>query len=200
MEVDTTTANGLLQTRASRDPEGSLRKCHRIARSSEAASTGSGHGSRTELSVAYAMSGELKEAAEEVQTLFTYAQSTTYTLLATKHLAVAVSRSQLEQTENPAQRSIAVSDIASFYWNLGYDGAGKLAVMLKSELEWIPPILPDCSGAGITGCNEVTRRKAKAYLRNLVRIDGTNPIVQQFTLIDRNEDFLSRRTIDPKRL
>jgi tetratricopeptide (TPR) repeat protein len=40
--------------------------------------------------------------------------------------------------------------------------------------------------------------QAKAYLRNLVRIDNTNPVVVQFTSIDRTADSL-RRAVDPVR-
>lgn len=70
--------------------------------------------------------------------------------------------------------------------------------MLKSELAVDSTYFTGLLWGWNYGMQRGDTAQAKAYLRNLVRIDGTNPIVQQFTLIDRNEDSL-RRTIDPTR-
>jgi tetratricopeptide (TPR) repeat protein len=147
-----------------------------------------------QLSVAYAMSGKLTEASKEVQTLFGYGQSTTNTMLANKHLEVAMSKSQVEQIDNPAQRSSSMTDFAAFYWNLGYYGAAYS--MLKSQLAVDSTFFTGLLWGWKYGMQRGDTVQAKAYLRNLVRIDKTNPVVLQFVAIDRTSDSL-RRTADP---
>jgi tetratricopeptide (TPR) repeat protein len=147
-----------------------------------------------QLSVAYAMSGKLTEASEEVRTLFGYAQSTTYTPLATKHLAVAVSKSQVDQVENPVQRSSSMTDFAAFYWNLGYYGVAYS--LLKSQLAVDSTYFAGLLWGWNYGMQRGDTAQAKAYLRNLIRIDNTNPVVKHFILIDRTADSL-RGAADP---
>lgn len=189
MAVDTITANGLLrQGRADilsghyQDAISSLLRAKQRAQGQAMMPY--------QLSVAYAMSGKLREASEEVQTLFTYAQSTTYTPLATRHLAVAVSKSQAEENDNPVQRSPLMTDVAAFYWNLGYYGAAYS--MLKSQLAVDSTYFTGLLWGWEYGIQRGDTAQAKAYLRNLVRIDRTNPVVQQFILIDRSSDSLHR--------
>jgi tetratricopeptide (TPR) repeat protein len=146
------------------------------------------------LCIAYAMSGKLTEASEEVKTLFGYAQSTTYMPWASKHLAVAVRQSQVEQAENPAQRSLSMTELASFYWNLGYYGVAYS--MLKSQLAMDSTYFSGLLWGWNYGMQRGDTSQAKAYLRNLISIDRTNPVVQQFIFIDRTADSL-RRAIDP---
>ena len=149
-----------------------------------------------QLSVAYAMSGKLTEASEEVQSLFGYGQSTTYTPLATKHLAVAVSKNQVEQIDNAAQRSLSMTDFAAFYWSLGYYGAAYS--LLKSQLAMDSTYFTGLLWGWDYAMQRGDSVQAKAYLRNLVTIDRTNPVVQQFVSIERTADSL-RRAVDPTR-
>ena len=149
-----------------------------------------------QLSVAYAMSGRLTEASEEVQSLFTYAQSTTYVPLATRHLAVAMSRNQVEQNDNAVQRSLSMTDFAAFYWNLGYYGAAYS--MLKTQLAIDSTYFSGLLWGWDYGMQRGDTAQAKVYLRNLVGIDRANPIVQQFIFMDRTADSL-RRASDPAR-
>jgi tetratricopeptide (TPR) repeat protein/4-amino-4-deoxy-L-arabinose transferase-like glycosyltransferase len=149
-----------------------------------------------QLSIAYAMSGRLKEASEEVQNLFTYSQSTSYTPLATRHLAVAVSRNQVEQGENAVQRSLSMTDFAAFYWNLGYFGAAYS--LLKAQLTLDSTYFSGLLWGWDYGMQRGDTAQAKVYLRNLIGIDKANPVVQQFIFMDRTADSL-RRSGDPLR-
>ena len=195
MAVDTVTANGLL-----RKGRGEILRGHydnAITSLLRAKQRAPGQAMIPyQLSVTYAMSGKLTEASEEVRALFGYAQSTTYVPLATKHLAVAVSKSQAEQIDNPAQRSPSITDFAAFYWGLGYYGTAYL--MLKSQLAVDSTYFTGLLWGWDYGMQRGDTAQAKAYLRNLVGIDRTNPVVQQFSSIDRTADSL-RRTVDPTR-
>jgi tetratricopeptide (TPR) repeat protein/4-amino-4-deoxy-L-arabinose transferase-like glycosyltransferase len=150
-----------------------------------------------QLSIAYAMSGKLTEASAEVQNLFTYAQSTSYTPLATRHLAVAVSTNQVEQAENAVQRSLSMTDIAAFYWNLGYCGAAYS--LLKGQLAIDSTYFSGLLWGWDYAMQRGDTAQAKVYLRNLIRIDRANPVVQQFISMDRTADSL-RRISDPVHL
>jgi tetratricopeptide (TPR) repeat protein/4-amino-4-deoxy-L-arabinose transferase-like glycosyltransferase len=195
MAVDTVTANGLL-----RKGRGEiLRGQYEDAISSLLLAKRRAPGQAMipyQLSVAYAMGGRITEASEEVQHLFAFAQSTTYTPLATKHLAVAVSKSQVEQIDNSVQRSLSMTDFASFYWNLGYYGAAYS--LLKAQLAVDSTYFTALLWGWDYGMQRGDTAQVKAYLRNLVRIDRTNPVVQQFSLIDQTADSL-RRDPDPVR-
>jgi tetratricopeptide (TPR) repeat protein/4-amino-4-deoxy-L-arabinose transferase-like glycosyltransferase len=149
-----------------------------------------------QLSVAYAMSGKLSEASEELQKLFAYAQSTSFTPLATRHLAVAVNKKQVEQMDNAFQRSLSMTDFAAFYWNLGYYNAAYS--LLKSQLAVDSSYFAGLLWGWNYGMQRGDTVQAKAYLRNLVVIDRTNPVVQQFSIVDRIIDSL-RRGVDPTR-
>ena len=195
IEVDTVTANGLLRKGHSELLRGqydeaisSLLGAKRLAPGQALISY--------QLSVAYAMSGKLTEASEEVQKLFAYAQSTSFTPLATRHLAVAVNRKQIEQTDNAFQRSLSMTDFAAFYWNLGYYGAAYS--LIKSQLAVDSTYFAGLLWGWNYGMQRGDTVQAKAYLRNLVGIDRTNPVVQQFSAVDRTTDSL-RRAVDPTR-
>jgi tetratricopeptide (TPR) repeat protein len=193
MPFDTVTANGLLRKGRGELLRGAFDDA--ITSFQRAKQRASGQALIPyQLSIAYAMSGKLAEASEEVRTLFGYAQSTTYMPLASKHLAVAVSKSQVDQAENSAQRSPSITDFAAFYWNLGYYGTAYS--MLKSQLAVDSTYFSGLLWGWNYGMQRGDTAQAKAYLRNLVRIDRTNPIVQQFTFINRTADSL-RRAVAP---
>jgi len=147
-----------------------------------------------QLSIAYAMSGKLTEASKEVRNLFTYGQATSYTPLATRHLDVAVSKNQVEQGENAVQRSMSMTDFAAFYWNLGYYGAAY--TLIKAQLAADSTYFSGFLWGWHYGMQRGDTAQAKVYLRNLIRIDRTNPIVQQFISMDRSADSL-RHADDP---
>jgi tetratricopeptide (TPR) repeat protein/4-amino-4-deoxy-L-arabinose transferase-like glycosyltransferase len=194
-ELDTVTANGLLRKGRSELLRGhyddaifSLLRAKQRAPAQALISY--------QLSVAYAMSGKLTEASEEVQKLFAYAQSTSFAPLAARHLAVAVSKNQVEKTNDALQRSLSMVDFAAFYWNLGYYGAAY--TLLKSQLAVDSTFFSGLLWAWNYGMQRGDTAQAKAYLRNLVGIDRTNPVVQQFIAVDRTTDSL-RRAVDPTR-
>jgi tetratricopeptide (TPR) repeat protein/4-amino-4-deoxy-L-arabinose transferase-like glycosyltransferase len=195
IQVDTVTANGLLRKGRNELLRGQYDDAIFFLLKAKQRAPGQALISY-QLSVAYCMSGKLTEASEEMQKLFAYAQSTSFTPLATRHLAVAVSKNQVEQTNNASQRSLSTTDFAAFYWNLGYYGAAYslLKVQLAVDSTYFSGLL--------WGWNYGMQRgdtvQAKAYLRNLVEIDRTNPVVQQFISVDRTTDSL-RRAVDPRR-
>ena len=194
-DVDTVTANGLLRKGRSEllrgkygDAISSLQGAKRRAPGQALISY--------QLCVAYAMSGKLTEASEELQKLFAYAQSTSFTPLATRHLAVAVNKSQVEKTDNMFQRSLSVTDFAAFYWNLGYYRAAYS--LIKSQLAVDSTYFAGLLWGWNYGMQLGDTAQAKAYLRNLTGIDKTNPVVQQFNTVDRTTDSL-RHSVDPAR-
>ena len=189
MAVDTVTANGLLRKGRGELLRGQYDNA--IATLLRAKQLAPGQAMIPyQLSLAYSMSGRITEASEEIQSLFSFAQSTTYTPLASKHLAVAVNQKQVDQAENPVQRSLAVTDIASFYWNLGYYGTAYST--LKSQLAIDSTYFTGLLWGWNYGMQRGDTAQAKTCLRLLAGIDRTNPVVQQFTFIDRTADSLRR--------
>lgn len=195
IQVDTLTANGLLRKGRSElvheqyeNAITSLLRAQQLAPAQALISY--------QLSVAYSMSGRLTEASAEVQKLFGYSQSTSFTPLATKHLAVAVSKNQVEQTDNAFQRSLSMTDFAAFYWNLGYYQAAYSLV--KSQLSVDSTYFTGLLWGWNYGMQLGDTLRAKTYLRNLISIDKTNPVVHQFIIVDRTADSL-RRAVDPTR-
>jgi tetratricopeptide (TPR) repeat protein len=189
MAIDTVTANGLLRKGRGEilrghydDAIASLLRAKRLAPGQALIPY--------QLCVAYAMSGKLIEASDEVQSLFGYVQSTTYTPLATKHLAIALSKSRIDQIENPVQRSLSITEISAFYWNLGYYTEGYS--VLKSQLALDSTYFTGFLWGWDYGMQRGDTAQAKAYLRNLLRIDKSNVVVQQFSTIDRIADSLRR--------
>jgi tetratricopeptide (TPR) repeat protein/4-amino-4-deoxy-L-arabinose transferase-like glycosyltransferase len=195
MAIDTVTANGLLRKGRGEILRGQYNDA--ITSLLRAKQLAPGQAMIPyQLSIAYSMSGRLQEGSAEVQRLFAFAQSTTYTPLAAKHLAVAANKSQVDQTENSIQRSLSATDFAAFYWNLGYYGAAY--ALLKAQLAVDSTYFTGLLWGWDYAMQRGDSAQAKGYLRNLQRIDRTNAVVGHFTMIDLIADTL-RRTIDSSR-
>jgi tetratricopeptide (TPR) repeat protein len=141
-----------------------------------------------QLLLAYAMSGRLDEASEELQKLYRYGQATSYISLASKHLAVAYTQRKVESSGNPEDRSLTVVDNARFYWNLGYYDYAY--TMLRNHLAQDSTYFVGLLWGWDYALQRGDTSRARAYLRQLKVIDRTNAIVQQFAFIDQTEDSL----------
>jgi len=189
MALDTTTANGLLRIgrwelmRGRYDAAISvLHRARRLAPDQVLI--------QYQLLLAYAMSGRLNEASEELQKLYKYGQATSYISLASKHLAVAYAQRQVGSSGNPENRSLTVVDNARFYWDLGYydDAYALLRNHLAQDSTYFVGLLWGWDYAFQRGDTS----QAGTYLRQLKVIDHTNAIVQQFAFIEQTEDSLRR--------
>jgi tetratricopeptide (TPR) repeat protein len=141
-----------------------------------------------QLLLAYAMSGRVDEASEELQKLYKYGQATSYTSLASKHLALAYAQRQVESSGNPEDRSLTVVDNARFYWDLGYYDYAytTLRKHLAQDSTYFVGLLWGWDYAFQQGDTSL----ARTYLHQLKVIDRTNAIVRQFAFIEQTEDSL----------
>jgi tetratricopeptide (TPR) repeat protein/4-amino-4-deoxy-L-arabinose transferase-like glycosyltransferase len=148
-----------------------------------------------QLLVAYSMSGRLEEASAELQTLYGYAQSTTYIPVASKHLDVAYAQRQMQSSDSPAERSTTLLDAARFYWSLGYYGEAYNTIRgsLSNDSTFFLGLLWGWDYAMQRGDTV----HARSYLHQLKAIDRSNAVVQQFALIEQTEDSL-RRSSNPQ--
>jgi tetratricopeptide (TPR) repeat protein len=149
-----------------------------------------------QLTVALAMSGQLEEASSQLQKLFRFAQSSTYTPVATKHLAVAQAHVQAERSSNAMQRSLMLFDVASFYWNFGYYSQA-YAIMrqsLKNDSTYFTALLWGWHYATQLGDSA----QSAVYLRQLEGIDRSNPVVREFRTMTLIADSI-RRSSSPAR-
>lgn len=189
MEIDTTSANGLLRygrlelVRAKYESAITLLQRAQVLAPGQVLIP-------YQLLVAYALSGRLDEASKELQTLYGYGQSTTYIPVASKHLDVAYSQRQVESSESPAERSTTILNAARFYWSLGYYGHAYNTIRggLSVDSTFFLGLLWGWDYAMQRGDTV----QARSYLRQLRSIDRTNAVVQQFTLIEQTEDSLRR--------
>jgi len=194
MPFDTVTANGLLRKGRAEilrqryaDAIASLRKAQDLAPTQAMMAY--------QLTVAYAMDGRLEDASTELQRLFTSAQSSTFTPIASQHLAVAQLQRQAASL-NPVQRSLALYDVATFYWNLGY--YHQAYAILRQTLGENPTFFRGLLWGWYYGIQLGDTTQAAVYLRQLENIDGTNPVVQRFRTIASCSDTL-RRLSNPLR-
>ncbi|MBF8293938.1 MAG: 2 protein [Bacteroidetes bacterium] len=141
-----------------------------------------------QLLLAYAMSGQLDEASEELQKLYRYGQATSYISLASKHLAVAYSQRRVESSGNPEDRSLTVIDNARFYWDLGYYDYAY--TILRNHLAQDSTYFVGLLWGWDYALQRGDTSQARAYLRHLKVIDRANAIVHQFAFIDQTEDSL----------
>lgn len=150
-----------------------------------------------QLLLAYAMSGRLDEASEELQKLYRYGQATSYISMASKHLAVAYAQRRVESSGNPEDRSLTVVDNARFYWDLGYyDYAyATLRNHLAQDSTYFVGLLWGWDYAFQRGDTS----QARTYLRQLEVIDRTNAIVRQFAFIKQTVDSLQRALTSQQR-
>jgi len=185
--VDTTTGNGLLRKGRSEllrrqyaEAVASLQKAQQLAPAQAMIAY--------QLTVALAMSGRLEEATAQLQRLFSFAQSSTYTPLATKILAVSQSALQAERSTNPTQRALMQYDVATFYWNLGYynEAYALIRRVLQQDSTYFTGLL-----WGWHYAIQVSHTsQARLYLRQLEAIDRSNPVVREFGAITLLTDSL----------
>ena len=195
MQVDTVTANGLLRKARAEILQGQYPQAIASLRRAQELAPGQAM-IAYQLTVALAMSGRLEEASSQLQRLFSFAQSSTYTPVATKHLAVSQSQARAEQSSNPLQRSLTLFDVASFYWNYGYYNQA-YAIMrqsLKNDSTYFTGLLWGWHYA----MQLADTSQAKIYLRQLEGIDRSNPVVRGFHTMSLLADSL-RRTSSPAR-
>jgi len=192
MPFDTVTANGLLRKGRAEilrqryeDAIASLRKAQERAPSQAMIAY--------QLTVAYAMDGRLKDASTQLQKLFGFPQSSTYTPLAARHLAVAQLQRQAASM-NPVQRPLVLYDVATFYWNFGY--YHQAYATLRETLRENPTFFRGLLWGWYYGTELGDTTQSALYLRQLESIDRTNPVVQQFHAIASLSDTL-RRLSDP---
>jgi len=192
MAFDTVSANGLLRKGRAEilqmrydDAIASLRKAQELAPTQAMIAY--------QLTVAYAMDGKLQDASTQLQKLFGFAQSSTYTPIATQHIAVAQLQAQTEAT-NALQRSLVLYDVATFYWNFGY--YRQAFTILRETLKENPTFFRGLLWGWYYAIQLGDTAQAATYLRQLESIDRTNPVVQQFRTITSLEDTL-RTLSDP---
>jgi tetratricopeptide (TPR) repeat protein len=192
MEYDTVTPNGLLRKGRAEilrqrygDAIASLRKAQELAPTQALIAY--------QLTVAYALAGRVQDASAQLQKLFAFAQSTTYTPIATQHIAVAQMQARAA-TMNPMQRSLLLYDVATFFWNFGYyhQAYATLRQLLQESPTYFRGLLWGWYYATQLG----DTLQASEYLHQLEGIDKTNPVVQQFRSIAARSDTL-RRLSDP---
>jgi tetratricopeptide (TPR) repeat protein len=195
MQVDTVTANGLLRKARAEILRGQYPQAIASLRRAKELAPGQAM-IAYQLTVALAMGGRLEEASSQLQRLFSFAQSSTYTPVATKHLAVSQAQARAEQSSNPLQRSLTLFDVASFYWNYGYYNQA-YAIMrqsLKNDSTYFTGLLWGWHYA----MQLADTSQAKMYLRQLEGIDRSNPVVRGFHTMSLLADSL-RRTSSPAR-
>ena len=194
VEYDTVTANGLLLKGRGEilrqqydDAIASLQKAQSLAPTQALIAY--------QLTVAYALAGRIQDASVQLQRLFGFAQSSTYTRIAAQHLAVAEREAQIARL-NPIQRSLQLYDIATFYWDLGYYAQAytRIRQLLRENPTFFRGLLWGWYYATQLG----NTAQASVYLHQLELIDRTNPLVQQFRAIAARADTL-RRSSDPIR-
>lgn len=193
ISIDTISANGLLRKGRVEILRAQYKEA--IASLQRARQLNPGQPMATyQLTIAYTMNGQLSDASEELQRLFTYGPSTNYTQIASKHLAVATAQEQAELSDNPVQRSLVTFDAATFYWNLGYYTAAYSTV--RGLLAQNPTFFAGLLWGWHYAIQRGDTVQARIYLRQLKEIDGTNPVVHQFAQIEQTQDSL-RHTSDP---
>jgi tetratricopeptide (TPR) repeat protein/4-amino-4-deoxy-L-arabinose transferase-like glycosyltransferase len=194
MEIDTISANGLLRLGRLELIRGRYESAVSLLRRAQALAP-SQVMIPYQLLVAYAMSGRLAEASNELQTLYRYGQSTSYIPMASKHLDVAYAQRQAESSANPSDRSTTMLDAARLYWSLGYYGQAYTTIRgsLATDSTFFLGLLWGWDYAMQRGDTS----QARSYLRQLRSIDRTNAVVQQFTKIEQTEDSL-RRSSNPR--
>jgi tetratricopeptide (TPR) repeat protein/4-amino-4-deoxy-L-arabinose transferase-like glycosyltransferase len=192
MAFDTVTANGLLRKSRGEilqqrydDAIASLRKAQELAPTQAMIAY--------QLTVAYAASGRLQDASTQLQKLFSFAQSSTYTPIATQHIAVAQMQAQAAAM-NPLQRSLVLYDVATFYWNFGY--YHEAYAILRQTLKANPTFFRGLLWGWYYAIQLGDTLQASTYLHLLENIDPANPVVQQFRTIASLTDSL-RRISDP---
>jgi tetratricopeptide (TPR) repeat protein len=195
MQFDTLTGNGLLRKargellrRQYTAAIASLQKAQELAPAQAMIAY--------QLTVALAMGGRVEEAATQLQRLFSFAQSSTYTPVATKHLAVAQAKQQADRSANPMQRSLVLYDVATFYWNFGYysEAYALLRDVLKRDSTYFTGLLWGWHYATQLGDSG----QAREYLRQLEAIDRANRVVREFRTVTLLSDSL-RRASSPVR-
>ena len=193
--IDTISANGLLRKGRVELLRGQFQKA--ISSFRQASELNPGQPMVPyQLTLAYAMNDQLSEASLELQRLYGFDASTTYTAIATRHLAIATALHQANQYDDPAQRSMASTEAAMFYWSFDFPNAAysTLRTVLNQDSTYFSALLWGWQYAMQRG----DTAQAKVYLRRLRTIDRSNPVVQQFSLIEQAEDSL-RRTSDSVR-
>jgi tetratricopeptide (TPR) repeat protein/4-amino-4-deoxy-L-arabinose transferase-like glycosyltransferase len=144
------------------------------------------------LLVALALSGRLTEASDELQDLYRYAQAGTYTTLAAKHIAAALALEQARSAANPMQKALAMTDLASFYWNLGYYNTSYS--LMKDLLAENPGYFTALLWGWHYAMQRGDSSQAHVYLRQLQGIDPSNVVVQNFGIIEQTADSLRRES------
>ncbi len=191
MEIDTTSVNGLLRLGRLDLVRGNYETAVELLQRAQVLAPGQVM-IPYQLLVAYAMSGRLEEASKELQTLYGYAQSTTYIPVASKHLDVAYAQRHAELSESPSERSTTMLNAARFYWSLGYYGHAYNTIRRNLAID-------STFFLGLLwGWDYALQRgdtiQARSYLRQLRSIDRTNAVVQQFSFIEQAEDSLRHST------
>jgi tetratricopeptide (TPR) repeat protein len=195
IEVDTTTANGLLRLGRLELTRGRYAQAIWLLQQAQALAPVQAM-IPYQLLVAYAMSGQLEDASRELQVLYGYEQATAYIGIATKQLDVAYSERQTESSNAAMQRSMNMVNTARFKWDLGYYGAAYSALrsLLAADSTYFIGLLWGWDFAMQRG----DTTQARVYLRQLKAIDRSNVIVQQFAAVDLLADSL-RQTTAPQR-
>ena len=187
--IDTVTGNGLLRKGRSEllrrqyaDAVASLKKAQQLAPTQAMIAY--------QLTVALAMSGRLEEATAQLQRLFGFAQSSTYTPIATRMLAICQAASQAQRSNNPMQRALVLYDVATFYWNLGYynEAYALMRQILQQDSTYFTGLLWGWHYA----IQMSDTSQARLYLRHLEAVDRSNPVVREFRAITLSGDSLRR--------
>jgi tetratricopeptide (TPR) repeat protein len=143
-----------------------------------------------QLTVAYAMNGQLPEASAQLQKLFGFGSSTAYAPIATKLITIVGAQQRAEQSGDPVQRALTTFDAATYYWNFGYYNAAYST--LRSLVEENPTYFTGLLWGWHYAMQRADTVQAAKYLSSLKKIDSTNAVVRQFALIELVEDSLGR--------